>query len=307
VFADDIWAYNTQVGMLFTGGSSQSIVEGDYAEFNHYGFEITQASWNTLDYVYAENNTGTTNSPGAGAVFGSGATNNYMFDYSMSTFNNVGIEFNGSQSNVIQSCGIWYNTMYGFYFVNGAQNDYGGNSLLGNGAPEFPTAPSLMVTSPAGRSTVNGTVMLSWNESGESLAYTTVTIDGVPKNATGNSFLWNTTSLPDGEHTIVVNVTDTGGFSASQTVYLVTDNQLLATEATISKVGSEVSSLESQLGSLNSSLHSTQADVNGLKRDGYIAIAVVILAAVAAAVVIMMRRRQRAVSSSGPSPATQGS
>jgi hypothetical protein len=342
MFAFDVWAYNTQNGMLFTGGSSQNIVEGDYAEFNHIGFEITQASWNTLDYVYAENNTGTTNSPSVGVLFGLGATDNYMFDYSMSIFNDIGVEFNGSQSNVVQSCGIWYNTMYGLYFVNGAQNDYTGNSLLGNGAPEFPTPPSLIVTSPTERSKLNGTVTISWNESGESLAYTTVMIDGVLNTATGNSFLWNTTGLPDGEHTIVVNVTDTGGFSTSQTMYLSTDNQLLATEATISslnqtltstsaseaslngtvqqlqssisslnqtlsKAGSEISSLESQLGSLNATLQNTKADVNGLRNDGYIAFAViiVIIALIAAAVALMMRRKRGAVSSSNPAAVTQ--
>jgi subtilase family serine protease len=356
LFAYDEWEYNAQDGMLFASGSSQNLVEVDYAAFNHHGFEITQAGWNTLDYVYAENNTGTTNSPGVGVVFGPGATDNYMFDYSMSTFNDVGVEFNGSQSNVVQSCGIWYNNMYGFYFVNGAQNDYAGNSLLGNGAPEFPTPPSLVITSPVEGSTVNGTVTLSWNESGQSLSYTTVTIDGVPNTATRNSFLWNTTSLPDGVHTIVVSVTDTGGFSASQTVYLVTDNQLLATEATISGLNetltssmaaeaslnstvqnlqstlsslnktlassiasqaslnntlqnlrSQVSSLESQLGSLNTTLQNTKADVNGLKNDGYIAIAVIIIiiALIAAAVAIMMRRRRGAVSSSQPAPVTQ--
>jgi hypothetical protein len=266
VFAYDIWAYNTRDGMLFNGGSSQNYVTGDDADLNHRGYEITQASWNTLDQVYARNNTGTTNSPGAGAVFGPGATNNYMFDYSMLSFNDVGVEFNSSQSNVVHGNDVWYNTMYGFYFVNGAQNDYTGNSLLGNGAPEFPTPPSLRVTSPSEGSTVNGTVTISWSESGQSLAYTTVTIDGVPNIATGNSFLWNTTSLPDGEHTIVVNVTDTGGFSASQTIYLFTDNQLLAIEVTIlhlnqtlTEVRSQVSLLETQIGSLNQTLTSSIA------------------------------------------------
>jgi hypothetical protein len=365
-FAGDLWEYNTQDGMLFTGGSSQNIVDGDQAEFNHHGFEIAQASWNTLDYVYAENNSGTTNSPGVGVVFGLGATDNYMFFYSTSSFNDVGVEFNGSQSNVVQSCSIWYNTLYGFYFVNGAQNDYVGNSLLGNGAPEYPTPPSLIITSPTERSTVNGTVTISWNESGESLAYTTVTIDGVTNTATGNSFLWNTTSLPDGEHAVVVNVTDTGGFSASQTIYLFTDNQLIASQAslnatlqnlqselsslnqtltssvasqaslnatlqnlqselsslnqtltssvasqaslnaTLQKLGSAVSSLESQLGSLNATLRSTQAGVNGLKLDWYIAIAVVIVVAVVAMIAVMMRRRRKAVSGPEPSPVTQG-
>jgi hypothetical protein len=278
----------------------------------------------------------------------------------MSIFNDVGVEFNGSQSNAVQSCGIWYNTMYGFYFVNGAQNDYAGNSLLGNGTPEYPTPPSLMITSPSEGSVVNGTVTISWNESGESLAYTTLTIDGVSKTATGNSFLWNTTRLPDGAHTIVANVTDTGGFSASQTVYLVTDNQLLATAAKISSLNEtltssmaseaslnstvqnlqselsslnktlassvasqaslnntlqkllpQISSLESQLGSLNATLQNTKADVNGLKNDGYVAVAVIIIiiALIAATVALMMRRRRRAASASTaePSPVTQSS
>jgi len=205
--------------------------------------------------------------------------------------------------------------MCGFYFVNGAQNDYAGNSLLGNGAPEFPTPPSLAVTSPASGSTVNGTVTISWSQSGQSLAYTTVMIDGVSNTATGTSFLWNTTSLADGEHTVVVNVTDTGGFSTSQTLLLFTNNQLLATEATISSLNQTLESLNatlqnlqsqlgslnktllkvsSQVGSINATLQSTQADVNGMKNDGYIAIAVVIAAIVAAAVTIIARRRQKA-------------
>jgi hypothetical protein len=220
--------------------------------------------------------------------------------------------------------------MYGFYFVNGSQNDYAGNSLLGNGAPEYPTPPSLMITSPTEGTALNGTVMISWNESGESLAYTNVTIDGVSNTANGNSFLWNTTGLPDGAHTIVVSVTDTGGFSASQTVYLVTGNQLLATQATISRLNqtltsniasetslnstlqnlrSHVSTLESQLGSLNATLQNTKADVNGLKNDGYIAIPVIviIIASIAATVALMMRRRRRAASTPQPSPVTQSS
>jgi hypothetical protein len=249
--------------------------------------------------------------------------------------NDVGVEFNGSQSNVVQLNAVWYNTMYGFYFVNGAQNEYTGNSLLGNGAPEFPTPPSLTVTSPAEGSTVNGTVAISWSESGQSLAYTNVTIDGVPNTGTRGSFLWNTTSLPDGEHTVVVTVTDTGGFSASQTMYLFTDNQLLTTKATISrlnqtlassaafqaflnatlqKLRSEISSLNQTLASsaasqvsLNATLQSTKEDVNRLKSYGYIAIAIIIVAVIAAAVVVMMRRRQRRISSPESSPLTKGS
>jgi uncharacterized coiled-coil protein SlyX len=321
--------------MLFNGGSSQNYVTSDEAEFNHYGYEMTQASWNTLDDVYASNNTGTAGSLGAGVSFGPGAIDNYLFDYSMLNYNDVGVEFNGSQSNVVQGSAVWYNTMYGFYFVNGAHNEYAGNSLLSNGAPEFPTPPSVTLTSPADGSAVNGTVTITWTSSGQSLAYTTVTIDGVQNTATGTSFQWNTTGVPDGEHTVVVNVTDTGGFSASQTIYLFTDNQLLAAEATISrlnetltsataseasmnatlqglqseisslnqtlsKLSSKVSSLQSQLTSLNASLQRTQSDVNGLKNDWYIAIVVVILAVVAVAVVIIVRRRQRKTSSSEP-------
>jgi outer membrane murein-binding lipoprotein Lpp len=338
VFAYDTLAHNKRDGMLFNGGSSQNYVTGDDAEFNHYGYEITQASWNTLDDVHAANNTGTVSSPGAGVLLGPGATNNYLFDYSMLNYNDVGVEFNGSQSNVVQGNAVWYNTMYGFYFVSGAQNEYTGNSLLGNGAPEFPTPPSLRVTSPPEASTVNGTVTISWNESGQSLVHTTVTIDGVPNIATGNSFLWNTTSLPDGEHTVDVNVTDTGGFSASQTVYLFTDNHLLTVEATISRLNqtltssiasqaslngtvqrlrSELSSLNqtllqisSQVSSLNATLQSTQEDVNRLKNDGYITIAVVVVVVAAAAVVLFIRRRQRRVPSAPSpelSPLTKGS
>ena len=380
VFANDYWAFNGLDGMLFNGGSSQNYVYNDSSVSNRCGYELTEACWNTLDNVYAGFNTRTSISPGAGLLLGREATDNYVFDYGRFNHNDVGVEFNSSQSNVIQGNAIWYNTMYGFYFVNGAQNDYAGNSLLGNGAPEFPTPPSIIVTSPPRGSTVNGIVAISWNESGESLAYTTVTIDGVPNNAMVNQFLWNTTSLSDGEHTVVVNVTDTGGFSASQTVYMFTDNQLLAIEATIShlnqtlastiaseaslnatvqnlrseigslnatllseigsingtlastiaseaslnataqsllsqvsdlnqtllKVGSYISSLQSQVSSLNATLRSTQADVNGMKSDGYITIAVIIImvAAVSAAVFIIMRRRQRRVSTSGPSPVT---
>jgi hypothetical protein len=267
-FAYDIWAYNARDGMLFNGGSSQNYVTGDYAEFNHYGYEMTRASWNTLDDVHASNNTGTVGSLGAGVSFGPGATDNYLFDYSMLNFNDVGVEFNGSQSNVVQGCAVWYNAMYGFYFVNGAQNEYTGNSLLGNGKPEFPTPPSLTVTSPADGSTVNGTVTISWTSSGQSLAYTTVTIDGVSNTATRTSFQWNTTRLPDGEHTVVVNVTDTGGFSASQTVYVFTDNQLLALDAEIAALKQEVSGINATLSTLRSELSIHVLDVSTVSPGG---------------------------------------
>jgi hypothetical protein len=283
VFAYDIWAYNAHDGMLFNGGSSQNYVTSDDAKFNHYGYEMAQASWNTLDNVHATNNTGTVSSPGAGVLFGPGATDNYVFDYGILYSNDVGVEFNSSQSNVIQGNAIWYNTMYGFYFVNGSQNEYAGNSLLGNGATEFPMPPSLTVTAPAEGSTVNGTATISWNETGQSLAHTTVTIDGVPRisvpsvphNASTNSFLWNTTSMPDGEHTVVVNVTNTGGFSASQTIYVFTDNQFLALEAQIARLEQEVSSMNqtwassinAKISSLNTTVQSLQAILNTLKSE----------------------------------------
>jgi hypothetical protein len=311
--------------MLFNGGSSQNYLASDSAEFNYYGYEMAQASWNTLDDVHASNNTGHGDSLGAGVVFGPGSTDNYLFDYSMLNFNDVGVEFNGSQSNVVQSNAIWYNKVYGLYFIDGAQNEYAGNSLLGNGAPEFPTPPSIIVTSPAEGSSVNDTVTILWNESGQSISYTKVTIDGVPNIAVGGSFLWNTTGIPDGEHTVVVNVTDTGGFSASQTICVFTDNHLLAVETTLSrlnqtlassiasesllnqtllKVNSQLSLLESQIGSLNATVQSAQAEVNRLKTDGIVAIAVVIVAVavtVAVAVVLSIRRRQRRMSNA-PSP-----
>jgi prefoldin subunit 5 len=189
-----------------------------------------------------------------------------MFDYSMLNFNDVGIEFNGSHSNVVQGNAIWYNTMYGFYFFNGAQNDYTGNSLLGNGAPEFPTPPSLKVTSPSEGSTVKGTVTISWSESGQSLAYTTVMIDGIPNITRANSFLWNTTSLPDGEHTIVVNVTNTGGFSASQTIYLFTDNQLLAIEETILQLNQTLKMTMASQASLNATVQNLRSEINSLNK-----------------------------------------
>jgi parallel beta-helix repeat protein len=263
-FAYDVWTSNKQDGMLFSGGSSQNYVTADDAEFNHYGYEITQASWNTLDHVFASENTGTINSPGAGVVFGPEASNNYLFDYSMLNFNDVGVEFYDSYSNVVQSNAVWYNTLYGFYFINGANNDYTGNSLLGNGVPLFPTPPSLKVTSPADESTVGGTVMITWNESGQSLAYTTVTIDGIPHTATANSFLWNTTGVPDGEHTILVNVTDTGGFWASQTIYLFTDNQLIAIEATISHLNQTLTSTIASEASLNATVLSLRSEISSL-------------------------------------------
>jgi parallel beta-helix repeat protein len=199
-------------------------------------------------------------------LFDPGAAENYLFDCSVLNFNDVGVEFNGCQSNVVQGNTIWYNAMYGFYFVNGSQNEYAGNSLLGNGAPEFPTPPWLIVTWPAEGSTVNGTVTISWSQGGESPVPTTVTIDGVPNIATGNSFLWNTTGSPDGEHAIVVNVTDTGGFSASQAIYLFTDNQLLAIEATISRLNETLTSITASEASLNATVQNLRSELSSLNQ-----------------------------------------
>jgi hypothetical protein len=89
---------------------------------------------------------------------------------------------------------------------------------------------------------------------------------GIP-NTTVNSFLWNTTSLPDGEHTVVVNVTDTGGFSASQTVYLFTDNQLIALEAEISRLQQEISGVNQSLSSLNATTSRLQQEISGVNQS----------------------------------------
>jgi hypothetical protein len=226
------WEGNAQCGVLLCGGTKFNYFATfastggrmENASFNHYGFEIADSSWNMFDDVYAGNNTGTAGSPGVGIFFGAGATNNEIFNRSDLFFNDVGVEFNNCHSNIVYNCSIEFNTMYGFYFVWGAHNEYTGNILLGNGADYFPTLPTLTLTSPTGGSTVAGTVSITWTESAYPLAFTTLTIDAISTNVTGLSYSWNTMTYTDGSHTVTVNVTNTGGFSAAQSVSVFTEN-----------------------------------------------------------------------------------
>jgi hypothetical protein len=80
------------------------------------------------------------------------------------------------------------------------------------------------VTSPATASIVKGIVNITWTQSGESIAYTDVVIDGVSYSTTGTLYSWNTTATLNGLHVVVVEVVDTGGFSAEQTLYLLVNN-----------------------------------------------------------------------------------
>src|SRR5258707_14389914 len=86
-----------------------------------------------------------------------------------------------------------------------------------------PLPPGVQFTSPAEGATVNGTITVAASLTGGGTApFTwTVKVDNTTQiftstgSATSISFAWNTTTVPDGPHTLNVSVQDSTGATAS--------------------------------------------------------------------------------------------
>ncbi|PMP74425.1 MAG: hypothetical protein C0180_04160, partial [Aciduliprofundum sp.] len=102
------------------------------------------------------------------------------------------------------------------------------------------TPPSVSITSPSSNAKLNGTVTISFSVSGDHVNSVWLYIDSMGFNVTGmTSYTFNTTGLPDGNHTIKVVASNFAG-SSSSTVTITTNNQALASAKEQNLIGNMV-------------------------------------------------------------------
>ncbi|MHB8565795.1 MAG: NosD domain-containing protein [Nitrososphaerales archaeon] len=189
------------------------------------GIELLGSSSNNITLNTVSKSSAKVPSLGIGILFDSGSSKNTATN---NTFANggAGIGFAYSSGNSATMNMISNNT-YGIYLLHGSQNSYSGNILVSNGQDIYPNTPNISFTAPENDSTVNGGVSISWSVSGQEISNSSITINGQTFATSGSSYLWNTTSLPDATYAISVSIADAGGFTASSSINLLTDNVAL--------------------------------------------------------------------------------
>ncbi|MCL5068883.1 MAG: right-handed parallel beta-helix repeat-containing protein, partial [Thaumarchaeota archaeon] len=189
------------------------------------GISLVNSTDNSISRNVAQNNTGAAGLVGYGIVLAQGSNYNYVFQNN-ATDNEAGLGFSNSFSNLVTRNFVQYNK-YGLYYTNGVNNVVEANTVTLNLQEIYPDQPSVSFTSPIGNSPLDGMISISWKASGQSIVNQTITIDGNSTTVDGSSYSWNSAPLPDGPHAVTIQVENSGGFSASATVEIFTDNQLI--------------------------------------------------------------------------------
>ena len=189
------------------------------------GIDLLGSSGNSITKNLVQNNTGSTLLVGYGIVLDDGSDYNYVFQNNV-TNNEAGIGLSNSISNLV-STNVVENNKYGVYYTNAVSNILASNSLASNMQDVYPDQPKVAFTSPIGNNMMDGIVKLAWSASGQSIVNETIIIDGNANSVNGTSYSWNTAPLADGAHTVTIVVENSGGFNASASIRLLTDNQLI--------------------------------------------------------------------------------
>ncbi len=87
------------------------------------------------------------------------------------------------------------------------------------------TPPTVTITAPANLATVQGvvTITVTATDTQDGDLIPTISIDGVAV-ATANSYVWDTTTVDDGTHTISASATDSGGLTGTDSNTVTVDN-----------------------------------------------------------------------------------
>ncbi len=86
--------------------------------------------------------------------------------------------------------------------------------------------PVVTITSPYNNEYVSGTVNVQWNVAGSYIKNVEFTVDGIPYNFQNNQYNLDTTKLTDGPHTIQVIATNMAGYSGSQSITVIVNNNV---------------------------------------------------------------------------------
>lgn len=224
--------FNALDGILFNSATSNSVTE-NLAQQNAgecmsslsctiaAGVEFSQSSENVIYSNTLANNT-EPSGLGAGLLIDSGSASNFVF-LNNATLNYAGIQISSSTSNNIAKNSLYANK-YGIYLSDSPGNTILTNNFGSNDQNQYPNQPTISFTNIKNGTSIFGSISLTWTTTGQALSQENLIIDGKSQVVTGTSFVLDTTSLADGSHTITVQVTDTGGLSASSTITILTTN-----------------------------------------------------------------------------------
>lgn len=141
------------------------------------------------------------------------------------------------------------------------------------------TAPGLTISNPSNNADVTDTVSISASasEPTSSVASMEIKIDGTTVNTASSSnsigYSWDSTTEPDGMHTVTVSATDTAGNTASETrtvyvdnsaPYNVTFDNLTSNQAVNGTVGVDVSAADDESGIQSISLSDNDGQVGSV-------------------------------------------
>lgn len=132
-----------------------------------------------------------------------------------------------------------------------------------------PALPLINVQSPILGGTYNGALAINASVTGQSLSSISLYLDGklltsFGGNTSSASYQLDTTSIPDGVHTLSVVAAQQDGLSASSNISFNTNSNYVSTQATVNNLNNQVNSLQNALNSLNSQLTTESAKSSSL-------------------------------------------
>ena len=154
-----------------------------------------------------------------------------------------------------------------------------------------PALPVVTISSPTANASYTGTVDAQVAVKGSGIAVVTFFLDGrrlpsIQGNVSAGqplSYPLNTTSMPDGTHTLTVTAVQSDLMATTASVSFVTHNQLDAVTGDLASANKTISSLSSSLSSADSNVASMQKTVNGMADLLYLALFIAVVAIALAA------------------------
>ena len=226
------------------------------------GIELSGSSGNAVYSNTLTNNTSP--SPGknsAGIYIDSGSSANIVFSNN-ATLNYAGIAIAASNSNSVEKNSFYYDT-YGIYLSNAPNNMILNNNFGSDQQNQYPNQPTVAFSNIANGTSFSGPVMLSWSSSGQAISLENLIIDGRSQTVSGTSFNLNSAILSDGMHTLTIQVTNTGGLTASSTIVISTTNHEGLLVETLGPGGTPLSGLTVTIKGGSGSLHATTDSSGG--------------------------------------------
>lgn len=280
--------FNALDGFLFSSASSNTVNNNNATENAGEcisslscsvaaGIELYKSSGNLVFSNILVNNT-TPSGLGDGLFINSGSTNNFAF-LNNATLNYAGIEISSSTGNSVAKNSLYSNN-YGIYLASAPNNTFLNNNFGSNQENQYPNQPTVTFTGITNGTSYSGSIILAWAATGQAINLQNLIIDGKSQAVSGSSIELNTASLADGSHVITIQVTNSGGLSASSTVTISTTNHVGLTVTALGPGATPLTGLSVTLIGPSGTL-SGVTDVNGnavfknLSSGTYLASAVV--------------------------------